>query len=62
MYKKSIYQIRDSVDIYYINKEEGFILIQFYKINTRQRISIKAHSSILKVLCAFDGKHSLEEN
>lgn len=61
MYKKSIYQIRDSVDIYYINKEEGFILIQFYKINTRQRISIKAHSSILKVLCAFDGKHSLEE-
>ena len=60
MYKKTIYKIRDSIDIYYVNKKD-FIIVQFYKINTRERISIEAHNSILKVLCAFDGKHSLEE-
>lgn len=60
MYKKAIYKIRDSIDIYYVNKKDS-IIVQFYKINTRKRISIEAHNSILKVLCAFDGKHSLEE-
>jgi hypothetical protein len=51
MYKK-IYKIRDSIDIYYVNKKE-FILVQFYKINTRQRIFIEAHNSILKSFMCF---------
>lgn len=56
-----IYKLRDSVDVYYTQKSEECVLIQFYKINTRSRTCIEAHTSILKLLCALDGTRSLNE-
>ena len=56
-----IYKLRDSVDVYYTQKSGEQVLIQFYKINTRSRTCIEAHTSVLELLCALDGTRSLGE-
>ena len=54
-------KIRDSVDIYVAEKNKGLVLVQFYFINTRRKISIEIDSRFCGVLASMDGTRCLSE-
>ncbi|AFI04795.1 ThiF family adenylyltransferase [Helicobacter cetorum] len=56
------YKLKDSVEVY-IQKNEnrvGEFYIQFYRINTREKVLIESHALMLEVLPLLDGLHSLD--
>lgn len=61
MYSK-VFKIKQSIDIYEMplnNADE--IKIQFYKINTRDKITIQTHKKVSEFLAKIDGKTILSE-
>lgn len=56
-----VYEVRGSVDIYRSKNGDETENIQFYKINTREKISIKGSPFISRILASFDGKKSIKE-
>lgn len=57
-----VFKIKQSIDIYEIpldNSEE--VNIQFYKINTREKISIQSSKKVSEFLAKIDGKTILSE-
>jgi molybdopterin/thiamine biosynthesis adenylyltransferase len=56
-----IIKIKDSVDVYQIPVDEHSEKLQFYKINTRERSSIRVAKEFSLILSKLDGKLSLGE-
>lgn len=56
-----IYKVKNSVDVYLIPKSDGVVRLQFYKINTRDRLTVEVSEEVSEVVSALDGKKSLEE-
>jgi tRNA A37 threonylcarbamoyladenosine dehydratase len=56
-----IIKIKDSVDVYQIPIDEHAEKLQFYKINTRERSSIRVGKEFALILSKLDGKLSLGE-
>lgn len=56
-----IIKIKDSVDVYQIPVDEHSEKLQFYKINTRERSSIRVAKEFSLILSKLDGKSSLGE-
>lgn len=56
-----IIKIKDSVDVYQIPVDEHSEKLQFYKINTRERSSIRVSKEFSLILSKLDGKLSLGE-
>lgn len=48
------YKLKDSVDVYLINNSDGF-RIQFYKINTREKVTIETDERVSHILSLLDG-------
>lgn len=48
-------KIKDSVDIYINKIDDGNYKIQFFKINTRERLNIIANEDVVNSLSLFDG-------
>jgi molybdopterin/thiamine biosynthesis adenylyltransferase len=51
------YKIKDSVDVYIINNNNS-CRFQFYKINTREKITIEADEKVSDILSLLDGLHT----
>jgi len=61
-YLNSTFKIKSSVDVYLIDSEEQLkneVFIQFYKINTRKKLKIKASSDVAFIIAELDGERSL---
>ena len=56
-----MYKIRDSVDIYVIPKNDELVELQFYKINTREKLNIEVDRRVCEILPKIDGKTSIKE-
>ncbi|MBV4480007.1 ThiF family adenylyltransferase [Pseudomonas khavaziana] len=54
-----VLKIKDSVDVYVSMTETDVCTIQFYHINTRQKLSIQIDPAFSELLSVFDGIHSL---
>ena len=59
-FEDKIFKIRESIDIY-LSGYEAKTKIQFYKINTREKISIEANDDIAKFIANIDGVSSIRE-
>lgn len=55
----SIYKLRDSVDVYTILEDNGYSLIEFYRINTREKKRIKIHTIANQFLASLDGTKTI---
>ena len=58
------YKVRESIDIYVIEQEYNsseLVKVQFYKINTREKITIEIDRNFTKILKLMDGTSSLNE-
>ncbi|PQJ88026.1 hypothetical protein BTO23_13845 [Aliivibrio sifiae] len=56
------YKIKDSVDIYTFSTDRvDCTRVQFYKINTREKLTIEIDSSFLDVFSSMDGSLSLKD-
>jgi molybdopterin/thiamine biosynthesis adenylyltransferase len=55
-----VFKIRESIDVYIINCGDS-VKIQFYKINTREKISIMTNDDVAKFIANFDGMKSVKE-
>lgn len=54
------YKLKESVDVYTFNTENSDkTTIQFYKINTREKVTIEINSIFLEILSTLDGKKTL---
>lgn len=58
----AILKIKDSVDVYVSTIEAELCIIQFYHINTRQKLSIKIDPAFSNLLSALDGVSPLSEH
>ncbi|WP_122572848.1 ThiF family adenylyltransferase [Pseudomonas viridiflava] len=56
-----VLKIKDSVDVYVSTGESDVCTIQFYHINTRQKLSIRIAPSFSDVLAALDGLSPLSK-
>lgn len=54
------YKLKDSVDVYLINNPNGF-RIQFYKINTREKVTIETDERVSHILSLLDGISTINE-
>ena len=54
------YKLRDSVDVYYLNLDNDVCEIEFYKINTRERLKIRIADDARKFIAKLDGDKSLK--
>lgn len=59
-FENKVFKIRESIDIY-LADYRGNVKIQFYKINTRERISIETNVDIAKFIANIDGVRSIKE-
>lgn len=57
----SILKIKDSVDVYVSEEDDNLCKIQFYHINTRQKLTIQISSEFKHFLSSLDGIHSISE-
>nr|WP_244952080.1 ThiF family adenylyltransferase [Shewanella insulae] len=56
------YKVKDSVDVYTFSTDSvDCTRVQFYKINTREKLTIEIDSSFLNILSSLDGSLSLQE-
>jgi len=56
------YKIKESVDIYTFSTDRvDCTRVQFYKINTREKLTIEIDSSFLDVFSSMDGSLSLKD-
>lgn len=56
------YKVKDSVDIYTFSTDRiDCTKVQFYKINTREKVTIEIDSSFQKVFSSLDGSLSLKD-
>lgn len=51
----SVFKVKDSVDVYISTGEQDICTVQFYHINTRQKMSIRVAPEFSEVLAALDG-------
>ena len=54
-------KIKDSVDVYIKEKDDSFCVVQFYKINTRQRYVVEISREILDILPLLCGEYTIEQ-
>jgi molybdopterin/thiamine biosynthesis adenylyltransferase len=57
----SVYRLKDSVDVYTILEDDGYALIEFYRINTREKKRIKIHTIANQFLASLDGTKSIKQ-
>jgi molybdopterin/thiamine biosynthesis adenylyltransferase len=57
-----VLKIKDSVDVYMSTGEPHICTIQFYHINTRQKLSIRVDPTFSEVLSALDGVKPLSKH
>lgn len=56
------YKVKDSVDVYTFSTDSvDCTRVQFYKINTREKLTIEIDSSFLAVLSSLDGSLPLKD-
>ena len=55
------FKIKDSVDVYLIPGSDGLAKLQFYKINTREKLTVEVSDEVPVVLSLLDGKRTLKE-
>ena len=55
-----MYKIRDSVDIYVIPKNDELVELQFYKINTREKLNIEIDRRVCEILPKIDGETTIK--
>lgn len=59
-FENKIFKIRESIDVY-LSDYENKVKIQFYKINTREKISIESNASLAKFIANIDGIRSIKK-
>lgn len=59
-FEDKIFKIRESIDVY-LSSYGSKVKIQFYKINTREKISIEASDDVAKFVANIDGVRSIRE-
>lgn len=56
-----VFKLKDSVDVYTFPGKNNCIQIQFYKINTREKFTIKVDPKVSKLLANLDGISTIPE-
>ncbi len=54
-----IYKIRESIDVYVMGEGDEDVRIQFYRINTREKVTILASKEVQEFLSYLDGENSI---
>lgn len=58
--ENNIYKIKESIDIYVLPKNETLVEIQFYKINTREKLTLEVSKYVCDLISKIDGKSTLQ--
>lgn len=57
----NIYKIKDSIDVYVESLEDSTTIIQFYRINTREKVTIHSNCEVQKIISILNGELSVRE-